>query len=186
MIKHFIKRALAYWIDCAICYALVMLIIQWVILSPVRENFGITDEWFQISLNLELYVLISISLPVWAYFTYFDSSKAKGTFGKRIFKLSVSDMADNKIGLGKSFVRTFLKLLPWEIAHLGVIFPTPMYFDTDPSIRMLTIVGISLFLIYSISILIHSDGRAIYDRLIGTKVSRNEGIKFAFTDARLE
>ena len=170
MIKHFFKRGLAYLIDCTICYSLVMLIIQWAILSHIRESIGITNEWFERSLNMELYVLISISIPVWAYFTYYDSSRAKGTFGKRILKLSVYDKENKKIGLGKSLLRTFLKLSPWEIAHIGVIFPTPMYFDADPDIRILTLVGILLFLTYMASILLNRDGQSIYDKMIGTKV----------------
>lgn len=170
MIKHFFKRALAYIIDCTICYAAVMLIIQWAILSNIRESIGITNEWFKSSLNMELYVLISISLPVWAYFTYFDSNKSKGTFGKRILKLSVYNTNHQKMGLGKSFQRTFLKLLPWEIAHLGVIFPTPMYFENEPTLRILTFIGMLLFIIYMSSILLNKNGQSIYDKMIGTKV----------------
>ncbi len=169
--KHFIKRTLAYLIDCAICYSLVILIIQWAILSHIRESIGITNEWFSNSLNMELYVLISISIPVWAYFTYFDSNRTKGTFGKRIFKLSVCDKEKRKIGLGKSFQRTLLKLSPWEIAHIGVIFPTPMYFEDEPDIRILTFIGILLFFIYMVSILLSHNKQSIYDKLIGTKVT---------------
>ena len=155
--KHFLKRTLAYIIDCTICYSLVMLVIQWAILSHIRESIGITNEWFTSSLNMELYVLISISIPVWAYFTYFDSKKTKGTFGKRILKLSVSDEETRKIGIGKSFQRTFLKLAPWEIIHLGIIFPIPMYIEVEPDIRILTIIGILLFTTYVASILLNSE-----------------------------
>ena len=148
-----------------------MLIIQWAILSHIRESLGITNQWFANSLNMQLYVLISISIPVWTYFTYFDSNRAKGTFGKRILKLSVCDKGKRKIRLRKSFQRTLLKLSPWEIAHLGVIFPTPMYFENEPDIRILTVVGFLLFLTYMLSILLNPDGKSIYDKLIGTKVT---------------
>ncbi|WP_160114719.1 RDD family protein [Aquimarina sp. AU474] len=160
----------AYLIDCIICYSLVMLVIQWAILSNIRESLGITEEWFKSSLNMELYVLISISIPVWAYFVYFDSNKTKGTFGKRILKLSVRDQENKTMSLSKSFQRTILKLAPWEIAHLGVIFPTPIYFENEPDIRILTIVGILLFSIYMISIVFNTNGQSLYDKLIGTKV----------------
>ncbi len=168
--KHFLKRMTAYLIDCIICYSLVMLVIQWAILSNIRESLGITEEWFKSSLNMELYVLISISIPVWAYFVYFDSNKTKGTFGKRILKLSVRDQENKTMSLSKSFQRTILKLAPWEIAHLGVIFPTPIYFENEPDIRILTIVGILLFSIYMISIVFNTNGQSLYDKLIGTKV----------------
>ncbi len=151
-----------------------MLIIQWAILSNIRESIGITNEWFENSWNMELYVLASISLPVWLYFTYFDSNRAKGTIGKRIMKLSVVNKENEKINLGKSFKRTILKLSPWEIAHMGIIFPVPMYFEDEPTIRLFTIVGILLFAIYVISILANTNRQSIYDQLIGTKVSEKK------------
>ena len=169
--RRLLKRGLAYLIDCTICYSLLMLIGQWAIISNIRETIGITDEWFRDSLNTELYVLITISLPVWIYFTYFDSNRSKGTFGKRMMNLSVRNSADReRITLGRSFKRTFFKLLPWEIAHIGVIFPTPLYFMEEPEVRFLTILGILLLVGFALSILFDAHGRSIYDRLAGTEV----------------
>lgn len=170
--KYFIERTLAYFIDCFIAFAVVMLIIQWAILSHLRESFGITDIWFQSSINMQLYVLTSISIPVWIYFAYFDSKKSKGTFGKRIFKLEVKDNKNQKISFGKSLCRTILKLLPWEIAHIGVIFPTPIYYENEPAVRILSYVGLLLFAIYVISIWTDSRKRTIYDKVMGTIVSK--------------
>ncbi len=169
--NYFIKRSFAYVIDCMICYSFVMIIIQWAILSQFRDQLGITDEWFKDSVNMELYVLTSISLPVWIYFTLMDSKISKGTFGKRILKLFVSQQDRNEIiSIGRSFLRTILKLAPWELAHLGVIFPTPMYFEEEGGLRILTILGLALFLAYIVSIFLDKEGRSIYDRILGTKV----------------
>lgn len=169
--NNFFKRSFAYLIDCTICYSFVMVIIQWAILSQFRDQLGITNEWFKDSVNMELYVLTSISLPVWIYFTLMDSKISKGTIGKRILKLVVSQQDSNeKISIGKSLLRTIFKLAPWEIAHLGVIFPTPMYFEEAPGIRILTILGIGLFLVYIASILSDKQGRSLYDRILGTKI----------------
>ncbi|MBT8188878.1 MAG: RDD family protein [Bacteroidia bacterium] len=167
---YFIKRTCAYFIDCLICYTLIMLVFQWAILSKFRDNLGITNEWFETSWNMELYVLVTISLPVWLYFIYYDSYKSKGTIGKRILKLSVRNNENQRISLGKSFRRTLLKLAPWEIAHIGIIFPTPIYFENEPGIRILTILGIFLFVAYVASIIIDAAGQSLYDKLLGTKV----------------
>lgn len=168
--KHFLKRAIAYNLDCLICYSAVMLLFQWVLLSNLRDSIGITDEWFQNSVNMQLYVSLTISLPVWFYFAFFDSNKSKGTFGKRLLKLELLDNQSNRIHFGNSLVRTFLKLLPWEIAHTGIIFPTPMYFEENPDIRILTIIGLVLFLLYGLSILLDKKNQAVYDKLLGTQV----------------
>lgn len=168
--KYFIERTLAYFIDCLIAFGVIMLIIQWAIISHIRAYFGITDAWFQSSINMELYVLFTISIPVWVYFAYFDSEKSKGTFGKRIFKLAVKDNNNQRISLRKSLLRTILKLLPWEIAHIGVIFPTPIYYEVEPAVRILSYVGLLLFAIYVISLLTNSKKSTIYDKLLGTTV----------------
>ena len=148
-----------------------MLILQWAILLHLREYIGITDTWFHSSLHMQFYVLITISLPVWIYFTYFDSEKSKGTFGKRIFNLQVTNNKNQKISIGKSFVRTIGKLLPWEIAHVGVIWPEPLYYASEPTVRILSYLGLLLFAMYVISIWMDQKNRTIYDRIIGTKVS---------------
>lgn len=173
--NYFLKRTAAYLIDCTICYAVVMLVIQWGILSFTREAIGITDEWLRLSLNLEAYVLLTISLPVWLYFTWMDSERTKGSIGKRVVGLAVRGRAEGgRISIGKSFTRTVLKLLPWEIAHLGVIFPTPMYFEEQPGIRILTLVGILLFAIYVISIFLSQKNQSLYDRLLATEVVQSK------------
>lgn len=167
---YIIKRTIAYFIDCIICYSVIILVLQWAIMSNLRTHFGTTNEWFKNSLNLELYVLLSISLPVWTYFIYFDSVKANGTFGKRVMKLMVLNYQNSKIRIRQSFLRTFLKLLPWEIAHAGVIFPTPLYFAKDADVRFLTIIGIFLFIIYFISIIGSTKRQSLYDKLLKTMV----------------
>jgi uncharacterized RDD family membrane protein YckC len=168
--KYFIGRTMAYIVDCVLAFGTVMLIVQWAIFSQIRESIGITDTWFRSSINMELYVLITISIPVWFYFTYFDSERSKGSFGKRLFKLVVKDHAKQKLSLGKSFFRTILKLLPWEIAHIGIIFPSPLYFENEPDVRILTIAGLILFAVYAVSILVDKKNRSLYDRVIGTIV----------------
>ena len=168
--KQFYKRALAYLIDCVLCYSVVMLLIQWLLISNIRESIGMTDSWFEQSWNLQSYVWITISIPVWLYFTYFDSVRSKGTYGKRVMGLTVLDNNNQRIGLWKSFQRAILKLLPWELSHVGIIFPTPMYFEEEPSVRVLSIVAITLLIAYTLSIILNSDNRSLYDNLLRTKV----------------
>ncbi len=170
MFLYFIKRALAYWIDCLVAFSTVMLVFQWAILSQFRDLIGITDEWFKDSINMHLYVLLTISIPVLLYFAYFDTKHAKGTFGKRLFKLEVKSVSDHQISLGRSFLRTFLKLLPWEIAHIGVIYPEPVYFQQNANIHFVTYIGLFIFLVYVVGILVSSKRQTLYDRVVNTHV----------------
>ncbi len=168
--KYFLRRAIAYSIDCLLCYGIIMLVLQWAILSNLHPLLGINEEWFQTSLNVQLYVLLTISVPVWAYFTYFDSDKSSGTIGKRLMKLSVVDDEDQRLDLQRSFQRTFLKLLPWEVAHLGVIWPEPIYFADDPNVRIFTIVGLLLLALYAFSVVLSTKQQSVFDRWLDTTV----------------
>lgn len=168
--KYLMKRATAYLIDCIIAFTIVMLLFQWVVLSHVRGFFGITDLWFHDSWNMWLYVFISISLPIWFYFSYLDCRISKGTIGKRVMKLELTNLNRSKIGFGKAAVRTVLKLLPWELAHIGVIFPSPLYYNPEPSVRTLTVLAIILFIVYVIYISVAKSNQSLYDKLLGTQV----------------
>lgn len=168
--KYFLRRAIAYFVDCLCCYGVIMLVLQWAILSNLQPLLGIDEEWFQISLNVQLYVLLTISIPVWAYFTYFDSRESKGTIGKRLLKLSVVDDQQQRLDLYRSFQRTFLKLLPWEVAHLGVIWPEPIYFADEPNVRIFTIVGIILLAVYTFSVVLSTQQQSVYDKWLDTAV----------------
>jgi uncharacterized RDD family membrane protein YckC len=147
-----------------------MLVLQWAVLSQFRDLLSMTEEWFKESINLQLYVTLSISLPVWLYFAYFDSKMSNGTFGKRLFRLSVNSISGQKISFGKSLSRSILKLLPWELAHIGVIFPEPLYFSAQTGVRWLTYVGMLLFLIYVLSIVVTEKRQTLYDKYLNTLV----------------
>src|SRR5690625_3908011 len=75
----------------------------------------------------ELTGFFMITLPVSLYFVLCESSKWQGTLGKRKIGIRVVDGAGQRIGIGRSILRTSVKLIPWEVAHFGIwrlILPT--------------------------------------------------------------
>jgi uncharacterized RDD family membrane protein YckC len=169
--KYLLRRTLAYLIDCIIVYGAAMILIQWALLSQFREQWGITEEWFRVSTHMQIYVLLTISIPVWSYFALMDSKVSRGTLGKRLLKARVIQKTKPESpGIGRSYLRTFFKLLPWEIAHVGVIFPTPLYFENEAKLRVWTYVGILLLIGYALSIILSKKGQTIYDYTLGTQV----------------
>ena len=151
-INYLARRTAAYFIDCLIAFCIVMMFIQGLIMINLQPYLGIDEQWFQNSINMELYVLLTISIPVWLYFAIQECSLKKATLGKRLVSLEViNSVTTNKINFTQSISRTILKLLPWEIAHIGVIFPTPLHYAENPEIRILTIIGLVLFVVYFIS-----------------------------------
>ncbi len=76
------RRAAAYLLDVAICF-LAFALLQLGVFLPLRGAFGIDDAWFHSGWNTQLYTLLTISLPVWAYFTFTQSSRAGHTWKAR-------------------------------------------------------------------------------------------------------
>ena len=118
-----------------------------------------------------MYVLITISLPVWLYFILMDSERSSGTIGKKLFGLRVATEKGVRLSVGKSTVRTFFKLLPWELSHLTLIFPEPLYFDTDPEFRIFLLIAPCIILGNLLSIRYNRNKRVWYDVLLGTIVN---------------
>lgn len=171
-VNYLARRTTAYFVDCIIAFTISMLFIQGLIMINLQPYLGIDDQWFRNSINMEIYVLLTISLPVWLYFAIMESSEKRATLGKRLVNLEVlNSTTTNKINFTQSISRTILKLLPWEIAHIGVIFPTPLHYAETAEIRTLTIIGLVLFVVYFVSIALDQQSRSLYDKWVGTTVA---------------
>ncbi|MCB9288874.1 MAG: RDD family protein [Lewinellaceae bacterium] len=172
---YLLRRSLAYLIDCTIAFLGVVLVLQAGILKPLRSHWGITDEWFHSGVHTELYTLLTISLPVWLYFSLLEASARKAAFGKQLMGLEVVGK-DEKAGLPfkTSFFRTVLKLLPWEMVHLGLNLPSPAYFEDEPGLRILPVFGLLLIALYLWSLLRNHRRQTVYDQLLGAYVIQKE------------
>lgn len=122
-----VRRAAAYAIDVAIAYG-IFLAIQTGI-SPLRNRLD--PNWMASPSLFEGYILLTISLPVWCYFAFSESSSWRATIGKRLLGLRVTDVAGKRIGIGRSVLRTAVKLLPWDLAHLTIALPAPLFIDPN-------------------------------------------------------
>ena len=64
--------------------------------------------------------VLGIFIP-WLYFTVSESSAWQATLGKKMFGLSVTDMAGNKISFGKANARYWSKIISALILFIGYI-----------------------------------------------------------------
>jgi len=97
--KNFLKRTAAYLLDVCILVLPIMIVLY----------FIIGDDYFsEARETLLFYSLINTSLLVLVY-SFFDSSKWRGTPGKAIMKLQITDDAGNPISFGKAFIRNIFK-----------------------------------------------------------------------------
>ncbi len=84
--------------------------------------------------------------------------------------LMVTDNTNLRISKKKSFVRTLIKLLPWEITHIGLI---PIYFSEDPQPNIGLYLANGLIAIYLIYFIIQKGKTAVHDIVSRTKVISN-------------
>lgn len=161
----FFKRVLAFIID----YAVIIMYAGCLFLA---STFLSSQFDLQLSFNSpfknQIISFTSLTLPVFLYFFLFEKSKLKGTIGKRILKLKVIDATEGK--KGNLFLRNFLKLLPWEIAHIGV-YQIAFYNNENLGVLILLIAPQVIVIIYIISVFLSKGKQSIYDKLSSVKIT---------------
>ena len=108
------KRAWAFLLDSIINY-IILFIIAFITLCArmLVIHYFTGKEYVDIDINEETISLLSIIITnlVVVVVAIMESSKKKGSFGKRIMKIEVSDNYGNALSLSKSFLRNLLKAL---------------------------------------------------------------------------
>lgn len=65
----------------------------------------------------DLLTFLTLVLPVILYFALFESSSRRATPGKQRMGLQVMDGKGGTLGKGRALFRSFVKFLPWQLAH---------------------------------------------------------------------
>jgi uncharacterized RDD family membrane protein YckC len=169
------RRAAAFFLDSLLIFGVVVAVAQWLIFVPLRRQILTSEDWFRSGWNTEAYTLLTISLPVWLYFILFELSAWQATPSKRLFRLRTTDLSGKtRIGLKQVILRTLLKLLPWEIAHLTNNLPVPMWYDLNPGFRLGFAIVPILIILYIILVLVTPKHQGLHD-LVANTVVRIDG-----------
>jgi uncharacterized RDD family membrane protein YckC len=163
MKRLLLLRPLAYFIDFIIMWCacvLPQLIAYWLFNE-------VPFKYFNKPFHVYFWVLFTVSVPLWLYFILKEKSANQATIGKKIMKLKVADKNSNRITGKQSFIRTLVKLLPWEITHIGLL---PIYFSKDPQPGIGLYIANALILIYIIYFIARKGSFAIHDVVSKTKV----------------
>lgn len=122
--SNFIKRIAAYVIDifitsvpsCFIAFLFSMFILPPLFGVKKMEDIPsvhMTQLGFAFILWETIFLLFTVALM--------ESSRWKGTFGKRIMKIEITDSYGNPISFGKALIRNVLKFL--TTVSYGFVFP---------------------------------------------------------------
>jgi uncharacterized RDD family membrane protein YckC len=119
-----------------------------------------------------LFLLATVSLPCWLYYALGDASARQATFGKRWLGLRVVDVYGARIGLVRSLVRNAVKLVPWEIAHVALCFPEPVFVTHHIGMPRLLVVSYAVMGVYLSALLMTLKKQSVHDLVAGTYVAR--------------
>ncbi|HKJ28481.1 MAG TPA: RDD family protein [Anaerolineales bacterium] len=176
--KDFAKlhhRIIAYLVDSLLSFLLIVTITQTLIFVPLRETIPGAGQWFNSGWKTELYTLTTISLPIWFYFGIMEASSWRATIGKRLLKLqTLSQPTRQPITPAQAALRTIIKMLPWELAHLTNNLPVPMWYDPDPGFRIGFAIVPILAAAYLILILTTKNKQSLHDLVARTVVVRRD------------
>jgi uncharacterized RDD family membrane protein YckC len=162
-----LKRPIAYFIDFSILWCCCIL----PQLLAYKLFNGFPFETFSKPWHVYLWVLCTVSLPLWIYFIVREKSASKATIEKRIMKIIVTDLEGNRISFKQSFLRTFIKLVPWEITHLALL---PIYFNDNPQPNAGLYIANGILLLYTAFFLLKKGTLALHDVIAKTIVSEQE------------
>jgi len=156
------RRVGAFLLDILLIFAVAGtcgFIIQRLLMDPPQTGMGI---WIT--------VLWNFSLPAWLYFCLSDRSKTGRTIGKRILKLQVISQRKERLGWGRAFGRTAIKLLPWEIIHFTAFALSKDPGELSPTQLIGLSIGNVLTFVYLIVTILTRGRRSVHDLLMKTEV----------------
>jgi uncharacterized RDD family membrane protein YckC len=166
-------RIAAFLLDYLIITAYIIVLIAVSVLlgfGPLRTTF---QGLFANPNSGEISAFLLLVLPVILYFALFECSSWQATWGKRKIGIYVTNMQGERLSLGRSLVRSFIKFLPWELAHacLWRIPGWPLDPQTPPLIISTGLVLVWVIVgAYVISMLISKKHQTLYDMIAGSHV----------------
>ncbi len=152
----------------------VSLVGSFIAFGPFQDR--VTEE-LTTPIARDALAFVALILPVILYFATQESSVAQGTWGKRKVRVRVQTLAGERMNFGRSFIRSAVKFLPWQIAHT-CLFNIPGWpvAPEEPPAWVLWGFGVVWGLVgVNFGMLIWSKThRTLYDWLSGTVVVQSQ------------
>ena len=125
---------------------------------------------FDTRIKAQTFGFLFVTLPITLYFAISEPSKKQGTWGKSRLSLNVTDKNGNRVGFGKSLIRSTLKFIPWEISHT-LIWEVTFNPEINPIIINSMLISVYGLLGANIaSLLLTKTRQTLYDLVCGTYI----------------
>lgn len=159
------RRAVAALLD-GLVLGLALQALHWSAVVIARPAFDSGWAW-------HAYLLASVSLPAWCYFALSEGSARQATLGKRWLGLRVVDEYGGRVGLGRALARTAVKLLPWELAHIALCYPEPVFVTGELPMPRVLVAVYALVGLYGAVAMLSLKKQSVHDWAASTCVVRN-------------
>ena len=163
-----IRRLIAFALDWIVLF--LVLVLPQALIGLLWDGWPllhVDDGWLVWG-----WVLLTVSVPSWMYFTLGDSSVRGATVGKRVLGLAVRDTASGgRLPRERAVLRTAIKLLPWELTHVMIFLPEPVGETLTPFKTAMIVIVNGLMLAWLLVPLVRSEHRAIHDLAAGSVVA---------------
>jgi hypothetical protein len=84
--------------------------------------------------------------------------------------LRVERFQGGRVSWGQALARTLLKLLPWELTHMTLLLPAPIWADPQPGFRLGLVLVYGLLAAYLAAALLTPRRQTLPDLITGTVV----------------
>jgi uncharacterized RDD family membrane protein YckC len=163
------RRLRAYGIDLAVMAGWQGVLAAGAVLLPGRQARA---RVFRAPATADLAQFVTGVLPAAVYLASGESGPARATAGKRSARLVVAAEDGGRAGAGRIAVRTAVKLLPWQLAHLGVarVGGAVPGRHAERTARAALGAALTLTAVSCTLAVCRADGRALHDLAAGTRV----------------
>ncbi|SHE15336.1 RDD family [Chlamydia abortus] len=159
-----VRRLIAYGIDFII---LAMILVSVQLIINVFTGGGLSRS-LQSGWAIELWVLLTMSAPVWLYFIYCEH-RTRQTIGKKMMRLMLERVDGQPLKLRQTVIRTLIKLLPWELTHIFILLPEP-WWSVPEAPRISIYLPNILIVLYAVFLFWTRGKRALHDLIPGTHI----------------
>ena len=163
-----LSRIIAYSIDVALLFAVIL--VTQAILRPVNPLLGSTQPISGV--RQHFWVFATVTLPVLLYFAFCISSSWQATIGMRLLKIKVTGLNEEAIGFGRAVLRSTVMLIPFELNHLVLFYPAPIWKDPKPGFRYGFLIVSALMILYLATVLLTEHHQSVHDLIASTVVRR--------------
>jgi len=163
----FAKRLKAFAFDyLIICGYIILLTGVTMAVIKISGLMGSSLRWPENPILADLMAFVTLILPVILYFTFQESSSKQSTWGKRKAAIRVVNARGGRLTRGQAFVRSLVKVTPWQIAHTSLfhIPGWPFAVITFPPVAVTGFILVYVLVgIYIAAVFISKKHRTPYD-----------------------